>query len=79
MVSRQGLPWVQAPSAWLSISSMAEFSRAFKELERLVCPVCHQALRAGDNAVVCSGCSRRYPVVDGIPVLLEGHATRDCA
>lgn len=58
--------------------SMVEFSvessRALRELERLVCPVCRQKLRAGGDAVVCIGCSRRYPVVDGIPVLLADRA-----
>ena len=63
---------------WLNMDSMVEFSvefnKAFRELERLVCPACHQKLRAGDSAVVCTGCSRRYPVVDGIPVLLADRA-----
>jgi uncharacterized protein YbaR (Trm112 family) len=57
-----------------SIERSVELSRAFKELDRLACPVCHQKLRAGDNAVICTGCSRRYPVVDGIPVLLANRA-----
>jgi hypothetical protein len=73
MVSRQS-PTLLDTHLWLNMDSMVEFTKAFPELERLVCPVCHQKLRAGDNAVVCTGCSRRYPVVDGIPVLLADRA-----
>jgi uncharacterized protein YbaR (Trm112 family) len=54
---------------------MVEFTKAFRELDRLVCPVCREKLRAGDNAVVCGGCARRYPVIDGIPVLLAERAS----
>jgi uncharacterized protein YbaR (Trm112 family) len=44
------------------------------ELSWVVCPVCHKELRAGDGSVECSGCGRRYPIVDGIPVLLAERA-----
>ncbi|MBS1822879.1 MAG: Trm112 family protein [Acidobacteria bacterium] len=53
---------------------MVELTKALRELERLVCPVCRAKLRAGDGSVVCTGCSRRYPIVDGIPVLLVDRA-----
>lgn len=69
MVSRRG-----AAAAWLSIGSMADLTTSLKELERLVCPVCHHKLRAGEQAVVCMGCLRSYPVEDGIPVLLAARA-----
>ncbi len=36
----------------------------------LVCPACRAPLRWSD-AAVCSGCARRYPVLDGIPVLTD--------
>jgi uncharacterized protein YbaR (Trm112 family) len=40
----------------------------------LACPVCRQSLAAEGHAVVerirCMGCGRRYPIVDGIPVLI---------
>jgi uncharacterized protein YbaR (Trm112 family) len=42
----------------------------------LACPVCHEALRFGDVEVVCLGCGRVYPVVDGIPVLIAERAAR---
>jgi len=43
--------------------------------EDLACPVCFSALRFSDALVVCTGCARRYPVVDGIPVLIPQRAT----
>ena len=49
---------------------MAEFP-----LHLLACPVCHAPLlQPTDAVVVCSGCARRYPVRDGIPVLIAGEA-----
>jgi uncharacterized protein YbaR (Trm112 family) len=45
-----------------------------KDLRWLVCPVCHQRLQLESDAIRCLGCSRRYPIVDGIPVLLEERA-----
>jgi hypothetical protein len=45
-------------------------------LGMLACPVCHAALvhcRQEDlepEAVLCSACGRRYPIRDGLPVLL---------
>jgi uncharacterized protein YbaR (Trm112 family) len=46
-----------------------------EDLRWLVCPVCHQSLDLEDNAVRCSGCDRRYPIVDGIPILLASRAS----
>ncbi|WP_396127189.1 Trm112 family protein [Edaphobacter bradus] len=46
-----------------------------EDLSRLVCPVCHQALRLESGHVVCIGCARRYPILDGIPVLLAERAS----
>jgi uncharacterized protein YbaR (Trm112 family) len=40
----------------------------------LACPVCFARLRFEDASVVCSGCERTYPVVDGIPVLIPARA-----
>jgi len=33
----------------------------------LVCPVDHAALEDSEEALVCTQCGRRYPIVDGIP------------
>lgn len=41
----------------------------------LACPVCFGALQFSESAVVCVGCGRQYPVVDGIPVLIPQRAT----
>jgi uncharacterized protein YbaR (Trm112 family) len=43
-------------------------------LEQLACPVCFGGLRAAADAVVCAGCGRAYPLIDGIPVLIAGRA-----
>ena len=43
-------------------------------LDVLACPSCHAAFKApsGDSkSLVCSGCSASFPIVDGIPVLLN--------
>jgi uncharacterized protein YbaR (Trm112 family) len=41
-------------------------------LEQLACPVCFAQLRLADSAeqIVCVGCGRAYPLIDGIPVLI---------
>jgi uncharacterized protein YbaR (Trm112 family) len=44
------------------------------DLHWLVCPSCHQGLKLEAGAVCCIGCGRRYPVIDGIPVLLVERA-----
>jgi hypothetical protein len=46
-----------------------------KDLILLACPVCHQSLQLGTETVDCQGCARRYPIIDGIPVLLADRAT----
>jgi uncharacterized protein len=45
-----------------------------RHLHLLVCPVCHGGLALDQGVVACSGCERRYPVVDGLPVLIESRA-----
>jgi uncharacterized protein YbaR (Trm112 family) len=45
-----------------------------RDLRALVCPVCHAALLLEAQAILCTGCARRYPIVDGIPVLLAERA-----
>ncbi|CAB4870716.1 unannotated protein [freshwater metagenome] len=43
----------------------------------LACPACHAAFNtpAGDaTSLVCSSCSASFPIVDGIPVLLNDQA-----
>ena len=46
-----------------------------EDLRWLVCPVCRQSLALDTNSIRCTGCGRRYPIVDGIPVLLADRAS----
>ncbi len=39
-------------------------------LNILACPVCKKDLKLKKNELICTGCSNRYPIVDGIPYLL---------
>ena len=44
-------------------------------LQLLACPRCRGALaQAGDAFLVCAACALKYPVQDGIPVLLVDRA-----
>lgn len=44
----------------------------------LACPACHGELTdaPGDSSLDCSPCGFRFPVRDGIPVMLVDQATR---
>jgi len=39
---------------------------------QLACPACLGALRVDEARLVCAGCGRSYPIVDGIPALIGG-------
>ena len=43
-------------------------------LEILVCPVDRSPVREEGDRLICSKCGRRYPVRDGIPVMLVDEA-----
>ena len=43
-------------------------------LEQLACPVCLTSMRLEGSSLLCSGCGRIYPIVDGIPVLIADPA-----
>ena len=43
-------------------------------LKRLACPKCKTALSLKDAKLTCGTCGRRYPVRDGVPVLLVDEA-----
>ena len=48
----------------------------------LACPTCRADVVADGDGLACTACARRYPIVDGVPVLLpDGHAAlpRDAA
>ena len=42
----------------------------------LACPVCHGSLALAPDHIDCTSCSRRYPIVDGLPVLIASRSTR---
>lgn len=46
-------------------------------LEILVCPRCRGALehREAESSLVCGACGLRYPIRDGIPIMLIDEAT----
>jgi hypothetical protein len=45
------------------------------DLKWLVCPICRQPLALQADLVLCTACNRRYPIVDGIPILLADRAS----
>ena len=46
----------------------------FKPLDLIYCPECKNEVKLDDNKIVCLNCGRRYPVRDGIPVMLVDEA-----
>lgn len=43
-------------------------------LKILACPACKTAVRLEGQRIACDKCGRRYPVRDGIPVMLMDEA-----
>ena len=43
-------------------------------LEILACPVCKTEVKLEGDRLVCVQCGRRYPIRDGIPVMLVEEA-----
>jgi len=43
-------------------------------LEILACPACKGDIQEKDNTLVCTKCGRKYPIRDGIPVMLIDEA-----
>ena len=43
-------------------------------LDILVCPACKAPVRLIEDRVVCQQCRRRYPIREGIPVMLVDEA-----
>ncbi|MFH1578081.1 MAG: Trm112 family protein [Candidatus Omnitrophota bacterium] len=39
-------------------------------LDILACPDCKSDVTHKDDKIICSGCGRRYPIKDGIPIML---------
>ena len=45
-----------------------------KLLEILACPACKTAITLEGERLVCAACGRRYPIRNGIPVMLVEEA-----
>jgi uncharacterized protein len=45
-----------------------------KLLEILACPACKGDIMEKENIIICLKCGKKYPVVDGIPVMLIDEA-----
>jgi hypothetical protein len=45
-------------------------------LGQLACPACYGELRLEGARLRCKACSRGYPIVDGIPVMIVESARR---
>ena len=45
-------------------------------LDILACPACLGDVVLKDNKIVCTQCGRKYPIKDGIPVLLADKAEK---
>ena len=43
-------------------------------LEILACPACKGDVKESNGKIVCVDCGRRYPIVDGIPVMIIDEA-----
>ena len=39
-------------------------------LEKLCCPACKADIFLENDRIVCTACHRRYPIREGIPVML---------
>lgn len=39
-------------------------------LDILACPICKSGVALKDNEIVCVSCKRKYPIRDGIPIML---------
>lgn len=51
----------------------------FNLFEILACPQCHGVLHRTTNGLACVDCARRYPILDGVPVFVEGAHTPEFA
>ena len=46
-------------------------------LNILACPVCKGTVELRKNKIVCLSCGRKYPIREGIPIMLEEEAEID--
>ncbi len=45
-------------------------------LEILACPACKSEVELREDRIACTKCGRRYPIRDGIPVMLIDEAEK---
>lgn len=43
-------------------------------LNILVCPICKADVEEKDGMIVCKGCSKKYPIKNGVPILIAKEA-----
>jgi hypothetical protein len=43
-------------------------------LDILACPACKSDVKLQDDKIVCTKCGKKYPIRDGIPVMLIDEA-----
>lgn len=43
-------------------------------LEILACPACKADVKLENDKIICTSCGRKYPIRDGIPVMLIDEA-----
>jgi len=46
-------------------------------LEILACPACKSDVALQEDKIVCVQCGRKYPIRDGIPIMLVDEAQKD--
>lgn len=44
-------------------------------IDILACPACRGTIRREGEELCCNDCGRRYPIVDGIPVMMVDEKT----
>ena len=67
---RRGRSRCDRPIVPMTTEPIFHFNIDAEILDRLACPACLGDLRVEERRLVCEGCGRSYPVVDGIPVLV---------
>lgn len=45
-------------------------------MDKLVCPACKADVELKDNKIVCKKCGKKYPIREGIPVMLIDEAEK---
>ncbi|MBL7071311.1 MAG: Trm112 family protein [Candidatus Omnitrophica bacterium] len=46
-------------------------------MKLLVCPACKSSVRLEGEKIACTNCGLRYPIRNGIPVMLIDEAEKD--